>query len=120
MAGSADAVRLQMLAWGYSRVLTIELAYPTCGTWRGELAEEQGWYPCPVCPQAAKVCHMIDGYTRRAILTDWRQVSKALSDRAREWIMCENFLEDRSHLRRQREIRTRNRLYRGQTLTSAH
>ena len=109
---SWDAVRLQMLAWGYSRVLTIELACPTCGVWRGEMPEERDWYPCPVCTQAAKVCHILEGFTRRAIATEWRQIAKPLSDRVREWIRGAHFLEDRSHLQGQREIRTRNRLYR--------
>ena len=105
---SWDAVRLQMLAWGYSRVLTIELACPTCGTWRGELPEEQDWYPCPVCTQAAKVCHIIEGYTRRTVGTEWLQIAKPLSDKARTWLMGDHFLDDRRFLAQQRRQRREN------------
>jgi hypothetical protein len=116
---SWDAVRLQMFALGCSRVLTIELACPTCGTWRGELPEEQDCYPCPVCTLAAKVCHIIEGYTRRVLVTEWRQIAKPLSDKARTWIASVFFLEDRSHLKDGRELRRKNSLYRGQTVATA-
>jgi len=112
-----DAVRLQMLAWGYSRVLTVELACPTCGTWRGELPEEQDWYPCPVCTQAAKVCHILEGYTRRTSLTEWRQVSKPLSAKARELILSQWFLENRPAILEARRARkTANRYRKNQWL----
>ena len=106
-----DAVRLQMLGWGYSRVLTIELACLTCGTWRGELPDEQDSYACPVCTEAAKVSHILEGFTRRITRTEWRQISKPLSDKAREWVLGENFLEDRGLLAQQRRQRHENDRY---------
>ena len=100
-------------------MVTVELACPTCGVWRGEMREEQDWYPCPVCTRAAKVCHILEGFTRRAIVTEWRQIAKPLSERAKTWILGEHFLEDRSHLKDGREVRRRNGLYRGQTVATA-
>ena len=108
---SWDAVRLQMLAWGYFRVVTIELACPTCGVWRGEMPEEQDWYPCPVCSQPAKVSHILEGYTRRTVRAEWRQVWKPLSMRAREWILSETVLDDRGFVAQQRRQRYENDRY---------
>ncbi len=80
-------VRLPMLAWGYSRVLTIEIDCPRCGLYRAELWEELEFYPCPGCGQAAKVCHILEGYTRRSVISaEWLQVEKPLSEKARKWI----------------------------------
>ena len=102
---SWPVVRLQMLAWGYSRVLTIEINCVHHGIWRAELPEEQEWYCCPMCNQAAKVCHIIEGYTRRAIVSEWQLVGKALSAKARYWLMTgiDDYVEKRS--RRHKRLR---------------
>jgi hypothetical protein len=86
-------VRLQMLAWGFRRVLTIEIDCPRCGLYRAELWEELEFYPCPGCAHAAKVCHILEGYTRRTVISaEWIQVEKPLSDKARRWILSESEL----------------------------
>jgi hypothetical protein len=84
---SWDAARLRLLAWGFSRVLTIEIDCARCGLYRAELWEELEFYPCPGCAQAAKVCHILEGYTRRTVITaEWIQIEKPLSDKARKWL----------------------------------
>jgi hypothetical protein len=85
-------VRLQMLAWGYRCFITVEIHCPYCGIFRAELWEEHDYYVCQGCKNAAKVAHVIEGYTRRSFIkTEWQQLEKPLSDKARRWIESDAF-----------------------------
>jgi hypothetical protein len=50
------------------------------------------FYPCPGCKKAAKIAHVIEGYTRRSIMkVEWQQLEKPLSNKARRWIKSDAF-----------------------------
>ena len=103
-------VRLGLEALGYRRILNVEIVCKSCGTWRGAIHQEADFYPCPQCSAACTLGVVVEGFSCHE-LPPWEKRAKGLSAKARDWIMCDHFLEDRSLAAKQRRHRAENDRY---------
>src|SRR5690242_3987057 len=74
----------------YNRILYVEIVCKSCGTWRGAIREEAEFYPCPRCTSNCTLSLAVEGFSRQD-LPEWQLIVKALSERAGQTIMVDDF-----------------------------
>jgi hypothetical protein len=104
MIESWSEVRLGLMALGYNRILHVEIVCKSCGTWRGAIREEADTYPCPRCTSHCTLSLAVEGFSRND-LPEWQLIVKALSQRARQTIIVDDFLEYKGEINRNKRMR---------------
>ena len=82
---SFDSLAIELLKYGYSPIIYLEIYCPVHGGWRGSLTEASPMVPCPQCGVLREAAVIAVGFTRQP--GAWERWEKPLSQLQREYIL---------------------------------